>query len=422
MANVSNFSAATAGATVSGTLTDSQVVQPQVPAGLRADGPRVTFHFITEPWDSGNTYVYYDVVKDSSGASWICKYPQVPTGTPLEEGTYWTRWADPNAEVEELRGVVETYDSRIAESEKYESSTFICIGDSYTAQFKNWVTRAAKNCGCVNVINTGVGGTGYLIDSTTETGNTFSEQVDKAVTQAAAYGANSVKQIIVLGGFNDIAFTNNDANTIFGAIKNVYEKLINNFPNAKITFFPFQMVWDYVTKERLKKIVNIKTGMNYYGIPFDSHFTAECLCNIPLGTDRIHPIIEYGYWTLCSYVTSVLNGIPGNKSSNYTPIEITMGENVSGYYNIKEADGYVNVYAVLTIPNTFKTNEMLFKFNDAKFYFDDNNIILQCEASDILAHPLITVNESTVNLTFKEELTDTIVVILDSKLDLNCNG
>lgn len=113
MANVSNFSAVTPVASVSGTLTDKQVVAPAAPTGIRADGPRVTFHFIKEPWDSGNTYVYYDVVKDNSGASWICKYPQVPAGTPLEEGTFWTRWADPNLEVEELYANVQEYLSEV---------------------------------------------------------------------------------------------------------------------------------------------------------------------------------------------------------------------------------------------------------------------------------------------------------------------
>ena len=117
MANVSNFSAVTPGAVVSGTLTDKEVVAPIAPPdGLRADGPRVTFHF-AGAWDAGNTYVYYDVVKDNSGASWICKYPQVPKGTPLEEGAYWTRWADPNLEVEELYQTVQVYDARITEAQ-----------------------------------------------------------------------------------------------------------------------------------------------------------------------------------------------------------------------------------------------------------------------------------------------------------------
>ena len=116
MANVSNFSAVTPGAAVNGTLTDKQVVAPVAPSGLRADGPRVTFHF-AGAWDAGNTYFYYDVVKDNSGASWICKYPQVPAGTPLEEGTYWTRWADPNLEVEELTKLVQGWDARITTAE-----------------------------------------------------------------------------------------------------------------------------------------------------------------------------------------------------------------------------------------------------------------------------------------------------------------
>ena len=117
MANVSNFSAVTPGAAVSGTLTDKEVAAPIAPQnGLRADGPRVTFHF-AGAWSAENTYVYYDVVKDNSGASWICKYPQVPKGTPLEEGAYWTRWADPNIEVEELYQTVQVYDARITEAQ-----------------------------------------------------------------------------------------------------------------------------------------------------------------------------------------------------------------------------------------------------------------------------------------------------------------
>ena len=117
MANVSNFSAVTPGAAVSGTLTDKEVVAPIAPPdGLRADGPRVTFHF-AGTWNADNTYVYYDVVKDSSGASWICKYPQVPAGTSLVEGAYWTRWADPNIEVEELYQTVQAYDARITEAQ-----------------------------------------------------------------------------------------------------------------------------------------------------------------------------------------------------------------------------------------------------------------------------------------------------------------
>ena len=133
MANVSNFSAVTPGAAVSGTLTDKEVVAPIAPPdGLRADGPRVTFHF-AGTWDAGNTYVYYDVVKDNSGASWICKYPQVPKGTPLEEGTYWTRWADPNIEVEELYQTVQVYDARITEAQTNAAEAKTIAGAAQTA-------------------------------------------------------------------------------------------------------------------------------------------------------------------------------------------------------------------------------------------------------------------------------------------------
>lgn len=133
MANVSNFSAVTPGAAVSGTLTDKEVIAPIAPPdGLRADGPRVTFHF-AGTWDAGNTYVYYDVVKDNSGASWICKYPQVPKGTPLKEGAYWTRWADPNIEIEELYQTVQVYDARITEAQNNASAAKTTADNAKTA-------------------------------------------------------------------------------------------------------------------------------------------------------------------------------------------------------------------------------------------------------------------------------------------------
>ena len=115
MPNTAYFGADTPQAHVSGSVVDKDVVIPQAPAGLRADGPRVTFNFTGE-WNADNSYVYYDVVKDNSGASWIAKYPVVPKGASLEEGTYWTRWADPNIEVEELYQTVQAYDARITDN------------------------------------------------------------------------------------------------------------------------------------------------------------------------------------------------------------------------------------------------------------------------------------------------------------------
>ena len=112
MPNTAYFGADTPQAHVSGSVVDKDVVIPQTPAGLRADGPRVTFNFTGE-WNADNSYVYYDVVKDNSGASWIAKYPIVPKGASLEEGTYWTRWADPNIEVEELYKEVQRYAGEI---------------------------------------------------------------------------------------------------------------------------------------------------------------------------------------------------------------------------------------------------------------------------------------------------------------------
>lgn len=150
MANTSNFSASTDGASVSGTVTDKQIVTPQVPAGLRSDGPRVTFNF-RGAWDSGNTYYYYDVVRDTSGRSWICRYPQVPAGTALEEGEYWTNWADPNIEFEELAQLVEKYVGAVKFAVKHynkvsdmQADSSLNINDVCYCDFYNAPTINAK--------------------------------------------------------------------------------------------------------------------------------------------------------------------------------------------------------------------------------------------------------------------------------------
>ena len=115
MPNVSNFGAQTDNAVVSGTVTDRQMVIPDVPPqGLMSVGPRVTPNFITEPWNKLNSYNFLDVVKDGAGASYIAIKPVVPTDTELTDEEFWFKWSDPDARLNELEGVVRLYDERIS--------------------------------------------------------------------------------------------------------------------------------------------------------------------------------------------------------------------------------------------------------------------------------------------------------------------
>lgn len=117
MPNVSNFGAQTDNAVVSGTVTDRQIVIPDVPPqGLMSVGPRVTPNYIKEPWSALNSYVYFDVVRDGAGSSYIAIKPLVPAGTELTDEDYWFKWSDPNAQLNELEQIVKLYDRRISQN------------------------------------------------------------------------------------------------------------------------------------------------------------------------------------------------------------------------------------------------------------------------------------------------------------------
>jgi hypothetical protein len=190
--------------------------------------------------------------------------------------------------------------------------TLVVIGDSYTAQYPAWIERLAKNIGCTTVINKGVGGAGFLAPGDTP-GNTFIQQVDKAFADSTP---DKVKSVVVLGGFNDVAFGSRTANDIAAAVIACYNRILEKFPKSKVYFFPFQMVKSYMTKDRSVAIREVKRGMSYTGIPYDSNFTIECLMNTTIGNDGIHPT-SAGYMSLCSYVSSVLSG-SGISRRSYT--------------------------------------------------------------------------------------------------------
>ena len=117
MPNVSSFGAQTDNAVVSGTVTDRRMVIPEVPPqGLMSIGPRQSPNYIKESWNAQASYVFYDVVKDGAGASYVATKPVVPAGTELTDEDYWFKWAEPNAQINELNEVVKTFNERIAQN------------------------------------------------------------------------------------------------------------------------------------------------------------------------------------------------------------------------------------------------------------------------------------------------------------------
>lgn len=102
------------------------------PQGMKAIGPRVTFHFIADEWNKSNTYESYDVV-NVDGASYVAIQP-VPAGIELDNTDYWFYWADPNAQFADLKNIVESFNSRISyieelDPEKLKTRRYISLED-----------------------------------------------------------------------------------------------------------------------------------------------------------------------------------------------------------------------------------------------------------------------------------------------------
>lgn len=310
MANVSNFSAVTPGAAVNGTLTDKEVVAPIAPPdGLRADGPRVTFHF-AGTWDAGNTYVYYDVVKDNSGASWICKYPQVPKGTPLEEGAYWTRWADPNIEIEDMYRTIQLYNERISKNtadiaknatdiaknatditknavkiRNLTNPIMIVYGDSwsdFTETESNWSNLVAKQLGCVRKNYSKSGATITNIGESTI--KTLTQEVNESISELSNV-SDSVKYVFILMGVND-ATHNASLSDILTVLAQQTTIIRNTFPNALISFsfnFPCYSQSKYMPYVNYFRNFAYNRGYNY--VDLGSLMFAPSLYK----SDKLHP-------------------------------------------------------------------------------------------------------------------------------------
>ena len=118
MPNVSSFGAQTDNAVVSGTVTDRQMIIPEVPPqGLMSVGPRVTPNFVKpREWNAQTTYHFFDAVRDAAGNAYIATKPVVPAGTPLTNEDYWFLWADPDTRFDDLNETVKTFNQRITQN------------------------------------------------------------------------------------------------------------------------------------------------------------------------------------------------------------------------------------------------------------------------------------------------------------------
>lgn len=271
MPNISSFGTQTDNAVVQGTVTDRQMVIPEVPPqGLMSVGPRQTYNFIKEPWNERTSYVFYDAVKDGKGSTYIATKPVVPAGTPLTDEDYWFKASDPNAQFNELQNVVKIYSDRISANENNITNLTDRINISDTKIESN-KTATEKNASEIKKINSTIsskdiylclgdswmsGGEVARIIATQRnlelvnkaiSGGSFGEYpgfvktVRTQCTEAASEisDAGRVKLITIVAGVNDVTHINTTMQPALNTIVGQTLKLIRTtFPNAEIIFAP----------------------------------------------------------------------------------------------------------------------------------------------------------------------------------------
>lgn len=145
MPNVSNFGTQTDNAVVQGTVTDRDMVIPDVPPqGLMSVGPRVTPNFVKpREWNDQTTYHFFDAVKDGNGSAYIATKPVVPAGTQLSDENYWFLWAAPDTRIDELNEIVKTYNQRITNNTNNiaQNTTGIAKNTTEIAKVKTDVSK-----------------------------------------------------------------------------------------------------------------------------------------------------------------------------------------------------------------------------------------------------------------------------------------
>lgn len=348
------------------TLTDKMPALPlDGPQGRRAIGPRVTFHFISEPWSSDNSYEAYDIVQ-VGGASYVA-LRSVPTGIQLENNMYWFKWAEPNAQFAQLQDTVETFDGRIKQNandlaeleDNLDQSEMVLIGDSYMyeSSYGSWVPYLAESLGLTRH-NYALPGAGFVYTNPA-TGKNFMSEVEDAVSEIT--NKEKVKYVIVYGGINDV-MNNVDKNTWLLNVQSVLHKLSISFPKSKIHFFANMFTANASDIKILSWMPFMQTAMEAISV---STTTRNVACHRDSAwwvrafglaeDDGVHPTAS-GRTLVCGMMVSTLNGGSDRafSTTQFKPQEDS-GITISNTYMGIDGDE-IRLFNQFTIPQEYVTS------------------------------------------------------------------
>lgn len=260
-------------------------------------------------WDNTRTYEPLTIVQHQ-GNSYTSRQA-VPKGIDITNNTYWALTGNYNAQIEEYRKQVETFDQRITENTNKNTEqdseisnidslsktneediaglettvnqhsnliiqkmngarpgVCVAIGDSITRGYglenpasENWVAQLNANLGNIwDLHNYAVDGTGYVAGT-----ETFLSQLQQA-SEDQSFENSAVNTVFIAGGINDYdqtwtAFTSAVSTTISYAV--------NTFTNADIIIVPFLCGSASLLKYR-SNALSLKTGLLRYSYQYSN--------------------------------------------------------------------------------------------------------------------------------------------------------
>ena len=194
-------------------------------------------------WSSTREYEALVSVQHN-GFTYLSKKP-VPKNVEITNEDFWLRWADPNAQMEQLYqeyvaldSAVQTWDETLDEliDDINTPPIWVVIGDSYSdptlpGYVQNNVTpwpnliSQSKN---VTIKNYAKAGAGYVHAS----GTPFPTQAVNA-SNDTSYDHSKVERVIIYGGINDSSSSEN-IDTVYSNAISTFNTLKTAFPNADI--------------------------------------------------------------------------------------------------------------------------------------------------------------------------------------------
>lgn len=191
------------------------------------------------------------------------------------------------------------------------SNHLVIVGDSFSTSAREdvWWANLPENCKHLKVHNYAVGGTGFIQDSGTNPGNTFTQQIDKAIADET-FPNDRVSHVIIYGGYNDWTY-GKTAEDEKSAVRAAYMNAVSNFPNANVIlcFGNIGMangVKKYNTWKNWVKVVQSSLYTN--GVPFvQSDLWLVGYTPTVFEGDELHPN-NIGEGVICSHMAALIMG------------------------------------------------------------------------------------------------------------------